>query len=125
MPHCYACAMSEQAPMAVVAAGSLQALRLFDVAYAVDLDRAAAAWQAGGHTAAQRARLGPRAPRVVTWDQPPLLLELGHTTLDVDGRAVTLRAQARVYAFGVICLLLQWPLHDVPWTQVTAQAHQY
>ena len=59
---------------------------------------------------------------MVTWDQPPLLLELGHTTLDVDGRAVTLRAQARVYAFGVICLLLQWPLHDVPWTQVTAQA---
>lgn len=108
----------------VVSAGVLCAMRLFDVAYAIDLDHAARIWAQAGQPAATRARFGPRAPRTIGWNAPPLELDLGQVELQVDGLSVGLAAHAHVYAYGVLTLLLDWVQHEQPWDSFAVRMRQ-
>ena len=95
--------------------GSLLALRLFDVAYAIDLDRLAEAWHRAGGRPARRAQLSARASRRVIWNAPPLELDLGEAELRIGADRAILAARARVYAFGVVTLVLDWRQADLAW----------
>ena len=70
----------------VVSAGAVIALRLFDVAYAIDLARAEALWAAQAR-ASSRLRLTATPPKAMAFGVPPLALALDPVTLDLDGQA--------------------------------------
>ena len=64
--------------------GSIVALRLFDIANAIDLTRAETLWSAQARTGA-RARLTGTPPKAVAFGEPPLGLELPSVTLTLAG----------------------------------------
>ncbi len=107
-----------------VTAGQIVALRLFDVAYAIDIKRAAAAGAgyAAGRTG--RARLSATPPKAVAFGVPPLEIALDPVALDLGGRPVELAVTARLYEFGAVSLALRLPVAELPWqgfvTQVLA-----
>ena len=72
----------------VVSAGVVIALRLFDVAYAIDLARAEALWAAQAR-ASSRLRLTATPPKAMAFGVPPLALALDPVTLELGGDQVT------------------------------------
>ena len=98
-----------------VVAGQIVALRLFDVAYAIDLKRAEAAWagHATGRTA--RPRLSGTPPKAVAFGVPPLDIALDPVSLDLDEGAVELAVTARLYEFGAVSLALRLPVVERSW----------
>ena len=60
----------------IVRAGAVIALRLFDVAYAIDLVRAETLWTAQAR-ASSRLRLTATPPKAMAFGVPPLALALG------------------------------------------------
>ena len=109
--------------MPSVGEGCLLALRLFDVAYAIDLDQMAEAWRRAGGRPARRAQLSARAPRRVIWNAPPLELDLGEAELGIGADRAILAARARVYAFGVVTLVLDWMQIDLAWGDLVDRLH--
>ena len=101
----------------IVAAGHIVALRLFDVAYAIDLKRAEALW--AGHAAgrAARARLTGTAPKAVAFGEPPLGIVLGPLALDLGGEAVEAAVTARLYEFGAASIALRVPVAGRSWAE--------
>jgi len=109
-----------------VLAGHVTALRLFDLAYAIDLGQAEFLW-------AQQARQGTRSkftstpPKAVDFGDPPLGLVLPSMTLVLqeDGRAITVDVlvAARLYAFGVVTLALQVPAEGLSWAGFTKRVN--
>ena len=102
-----------------VVAGQVVALRLFDLAYEIDLKRAEALWaeRAGGPTA--RSRLAATPAKAISFDVPPLALDLGPVALTVGGEAVTAQASARLYDFGIVALALRLPVRGLDWPGFT------
>jgi hypothetical protein len=102
------------------------ALRLFDLAYAIDLGRAESLW-------AQQARQGARSkltgtpPKAVDFGDPPLGLFMPPLTLVLceDGQRVDIEASviARLYAFGVVTLALQIPADGLSWQAFTTRVN--
>jgi hypothetical protein len=72
-----------------VAAGELTALRLFDIAYTVDLSRAEQLWAARPGLAFSRSRLTSTPAKAVTFGVAPLHLQLGETALTLDSPTPT------------------------------------
>ncbi len=109
-----------------VVAGHVTALRLFDLAYAIDLGRAESLW-------AQQARQGARSkltgtpPKAVDFGDPPLGLFMPPLTLVLceDGQRVDIEASviARLYAFGVVTLALQIPADGLSWQAFTTRVN--
>jgi len=107
-----------------VLAGHITALRLFDLAYAIDLGQAEALW-------AQQARQGARSkltgtpPKAVDFGDPPLGLFLPGLplTLQESGQPVSVEASviARLYAFGVVTLALQISADGLGWAAFTTR----
>jgi len=98
-----------------VRSGQVVALRLFDVAYAVDLGRAEAIWKARPSGGTARGRLQATPPKAVAYDVPPLVLSLEPVTIELPGGPVTASASARLYEFGVLTLALDVPARDLDW----------
>ncbi|HET9982427.1 MAG TPA: hypothetical protein VFQ38_02520 [Longimicrobiales bacterium] len=95
-----------------VEAGAVTVLRLYDVAYAIDL--AAAERLAGAETAAvARVRLARAEPKAIDFGIPPVEIGLGPVELGAEMAT----AHARVYDFGAVSLLLRVPIAGVPWTE--------
>ena len=98
--------------------GHIVALRLFDIAYAIDLARAEALWSehaAGRTERAERARLSATAPKAMAFGEPPLAIALGPVTLTVAGTALTVAMSARLYEFGAVTLALRVPASGLGW----------
>jgi len=68
----------------VVQSGAVVALRLFDVAYAIDLSRTEALWAAQAR-ASSRLRLTATPPKAMAFGVPPLGLALDPITLELAG----------------------------------------
>ncbi len=104
-----------------VLAGEVIAYRLFDLAYAIDLVRAEALWQArtGAHSARQRLRATP--PKAMAYDVPPLSLALAPERLALPDDAVTATVTARLYDFGVLALAVHIPAGDLDWAAFTGR----
>lgn len=101
-----------------VEAGAVVALRLFDVAYEIDLALAESLIADRAPASVARIRLIARAePRAIAFDVPPLEVALGPVELEVAGRTRTLEAVARVYDFGVISVALRLPVSDLSWDE--------
>ena len=102
-----------------VISGQVAALRLFDLAYAIDLVKAERLWtqRAGGPSA--RSRLVATPPKSVSFGIPPLAIELGPTLVEVGGVAVTASASVRLYDFGIAALALRLPVAEIGWDAFT------
>jgi hypothetical protein len=99
----------------VVSAGGVIALRLFDVAYAIDLARAEALWAAQAR-ASSRLRLTATPPKAMAFGVPPLALALDPVTLEFDGQSVQAGVTARLYDFGAISIALRVPIVGMAWS---------
>ncbi len=98
----------------VVRAGAIIALRLFDVAYAIDLGRAQTLWAAQAR-ASSRLRLTATPPKAMAFGVPPLALALDPVTLELDGQKVTAGVTVRLYDFGAISIALRVPVANTAW----------
>jgi hypothetical protein len=105
-----------------IRSGRILALRLFDIAYGIDLRRAEALWAAGAHGAGQRRRLSATPAKAVSFGVPPLVLPLGSVSLALDGASVQATATARLYDFGAVALALEVAADDLDWAAFTARA---
>lgn len=107
----------------VVSAGAIIALRLFDVAYAIDLARAEALWAAQAR-ASSRLRLTATPPKAMAFGVPPLALALDPVTLELDGHSVQAGVTARLYDFGAISIALRVPIADIAWSGFVQRLNQ-
>jgi hypothetical protein len=102
-----------------VTSGHILVLRLFDVAYAIDLARAQALWTQRATGSSARLRLSATRPKAMAFGVPPLVLALEPVTLDVAGVPVPATVTARLYSFGVVTLALHVPAMDLTWDAYT------
>ena len=107
-------------PDLIVTAGAIVALRLFDVAYAIDLARAET-FLAEQARAARRSRLGTTPPKAMAFGVPPVALALDPVTLALDGTEVVAAATARIYDFGAVTIALRVPVANASWTAFVRQ----
>jgi hypothetical protein len=91
-------------------------LRLFDLAYEIDLRRAEELWATRARSRSTRGRLAGTPPKAVSFGVPPLALELGSAALEVGGAQITAAAAVRLYDFGIAALALRLPVEDITWS---------
>jgi hypothetical protein len=103
-----------------VAAGAIVALRLFDVAYAIDLARAETLLAEQARTA-RRSRLSATPPKAMVFGVAPVALALDPVNLVLDGTEVAAAATARLYDFGAVTLALQVPVAGASWNSFVRQ----
>jgi hypothetical protein len=104
-----------------IRSGELAALRLFDIAYAIDLARAEAAWLAHEGGASSRTRLANTPPKALAFGVPPLQMPMAPITLVLDGVTVTAQVSVRLYDFGVAALAVRVAVVDAAWPVFVAQ----
>jgi hypothetical protein len=99
-----------------VAAGHISALRLFDIAYAIDLSLAERLWtcHAAGSTA--RSRLHGTPPKAVSFGVPPLAVGLESILLALPDGPVAAQVTARLYDFGAVTLALRISGNGLEWS---------
>ena len=102
-----------------VKSGAIVALRLFDIAYAIDLAQAEALWAQRQGGASSRSQLSATPAKAVAFDVPPVLLPLDAVPLHMEGLGVNAQATARLYDFGVVALALRIPVADHDWASYT------
>ena len=100
-----------------IRSGEFHALRLFDIAYAIDLSHAAELWAVRAGRESRRSRLVTAEPKALAFDVPPLQLDLGSVSIDIENTVVPARIGARLYDFGVIALSVRVAVADVSWLQ--------
>jgi len=105
--------------MPEVKSGAIVALRLFDIAYAIDLARAESLWAQRQGGASSRSQLSATPAKAVAFDVPPVLLPLDAVPLHMEGIGVNATATARLYDFGVVALALRIPVADHDWASYT------
>jgi hypothetical protein len=103
-----------------VSSGAIVALRLYDVAYAIDLARAETVL-AGQARTAHRIRLSATPPKAMAFGVPPVALELDPVALTLDGSEVAAAATARLYDFGAVTIALRVAVADAPWSSFVRQ----
>ena len=94
-----------------VEAGHITALRLFDIAYAIDLKRAEALW--AGRS--RRSRLAATPPKAIAFGDPPLGLALDPVALDLGDGPTEFDVTARLYEFGAVTLALRATVAGTSW----------
>ncbi len=117
---------AEEGAALVVRAGQVAAQRLFNLAEAIDLARAEALWAAAASApgAARRGRFSGTPAKAISFDVPPLALDLGPVALDLQGQAATAAATARLYDFGIVTLSLRVPAERLPWADYARLANR-
>ena len=102
-----------------VRSGHIVALRLFDIAYAIDLRRVEELWARHAGSESSRSRLSATPAKAVAFGVPPVSLALDPLPLQLGTLAVTAAVSARVYDFGVVALALRVPAIDMSWADYT------
>lgn len=106
--------------------GHVTALRLFDLAYAIDLAQAETLWASRDGQGA-RARLTGTPPQAVAFGEAPLTLVLPAISLPLesDPGAPTTDAAvtARLYSFGVVTIAVRIPAQDLTWTDYAGRVN--
>ena len=100
-----------------VRSGAVIALRLFDIAYSVDLGRIEELTLLKQRGATVRSSLFSAPVKSLAFDVPPVLLTLAPLTLSIGSRALECPLTVRFYDFGVVAISLRVPAHDMPWVQ--------
>ncbi|WP_431267098.1 hypothetical protein [Dankookia sp. P2] len=107
----------------LVRAGQLTALRLFDIAYAIDLRKAEALWAARAPRAGERRGLTGTPPKAMSFGDPPLILPLPPVRLPLGDGGAEAQVTARIYDFGVVSLAVTLAVADLPWSGFAARAN--
>ena len=107
----------------IVQSGAVIALRLFDIAYSIDLQKAETLWaeRFGGTTT--RSRLNTTPSKAVAFDVPPVQITLESVALAVAGVTMNALATARLYEFGVVAFSLKLTANLLPWREFSAFAN--
>ena len=84
--------------------GAAVVYRLFDIAYAIDLERAAALLAPSGPARTRPARTEAQALQI---SNPPVSVALGQRALTVRGVSREAQLSARLFDFGVCSLQLE------------------
>jgi len=100
-----------------VKSGVVIALRLFDIAYSIDLKRVEDLWAKGRGRSTSRSRLSSTPPKALTFDVPPVLITLDHVILEIAGTTYQAPVTARLYDFGVVALSIRVPALDMSWEE--------
>lgn len=95
--------------------GAVVALRLFDIAYAIDLAQVERLWAERVRTGSSRSQLSGPPAKAIAFDVPPVVLNLDALSLQIEGRNVQAAVSARLYDFGVVTLALRVPVLGMPW----------
>ncbi|UXI66468.1 hypothetical protein [Tahibacter amnicola] len=98
-----------------IVAANLLALRVFDVAYAIDLAVAQATWHRRTGGTAERACLSTTPAKALAFEVAPLQLDLGTVLVTLDNQSCRGEVTARLYDFGVIALSLRISLEHLDW----------
>ena len=106
-----------------VRSGAHIALRLFDVAYAIDLAQAEALWASHAGGSRWRSGLVATLPKALSFEVAPLQFPLGAVEVLVGDTACTCGATATVYDFGVIAFALRVEVGPVSWEDYTRGFH--
>ncbi len=116
----------DQAPQPTprVVSGHILALRLFDIAYAIDLARAEQLWARHATDRTSRSRLSATQPKSVSFGVPPLAVALDTILLDLGEEEVEAVVTARLYDFGTLSLALRVPTRDMAWADFTARMNK-
>jgi hypothetical protein len=99
--------------------GHILALRLFDIAYAIDLIKAESLWarHAAGRTS--RPRLTATPPKAMAFGVPPLAVMLDPVSLMLETGTVEAVVTARLYDFGAVSLSLRVATPNCDWHDYT------
>lgn len=108
-----------------VASGEMIAYRLFDVAYAVDLDRAEAVLEQRHGPGGVRKQLHATPPKAVAYDVPPLLLTRDPVPLTIRGETTGATVTVRLYDFGVLSLALSIAVSDLSWAEFVQRLNAF
>ncbi len=106
-----------------VQAGAVIALRLFDIAYSIDLKMAERLWSERMGGISSRSRLNTTPSKAVAFDVPPVVLALGNLPITVAGQTHEALATARLYDFGVVALSLKFSATDLRWVDFSSFAN--
>ena len=98
-----------------VRAGAIVALRLFDIAYTIDLAQVEAIWAARSNASSRRGRLSTTPEKAVSFGVPPVAIALDPVELDLGGARIHAEVSARFYDFGAVALAVRVPIADVRW----------
>src|SRR5665213_2727718 len=106
-----------------VKSGAVIALRLFDIAYSIDLKLAECLWaeRIGGTTS--RSKLNTAPSKAVAFDVPPVLLSLGTISVARDGRQLAASDTARLYDYGVVAHSQKVHDYSLDWMEFKALAN--
>ena len=101
-----------------VESGAIVALRLFDVAYSIDLAAAESAWvhHSQGASSGRRSQLSGTPAKAIAFDVPPVLLPLPDVRLSLSIGDVDAQVSARLYDFGVIALAIRITVGGQTWS---------
>jgi hypothetical protein len=110
--------MPDQEP--IVVAGAVLALRLFDIAYAIDLSRAERIWADRARVASSRLRLVSTPAKAVAFGVPPVEVPLEPMVLALPDGAVSASVLIRLYDFGVVTLALRVPAEQMHFAAFTS-----
>ncbi|HKY89514.1 MAG TPA: hypothetical protein VJM11_00690 [Nevskiaceae bacterium] len=111
-------------PSLTIRSGAIVALRLFDVAYSIDLAVAEAQWRSGPRAASVRSRLSATPTKAVAFGVPPVILTLESIMLPLESGPAQAAVTARLYDFGVVVLALRVGLQDVDFERLTQRVNE-
>ncbi len=110
----------------LVTSGHVTVLRLFDVAFAIDLPKAEELWASQARKG-ERSKLTKTPKKAVDFGEAPLSLTLPNLclTLQENERSFDIETQvtARLYSFGVVTLALQIPADNISWPAYTQRVN--
>lgn len=99
----------------MVETGQIVALRLFDVAYAIDLKKAESLWQSRGLSPSSRGRLLTAPAKALAFETPPVRLVLDSIPTKLRDRLAPATVSARLYDFGVIAIAMRFEVEGASW----------
>jgi hypothetical protein len=103
-----------------VAAGRVAVTRLYDLAYAVDLEQV----ERDVRESATRLSLSRAKPKAVYYARPPVDVALGQVEFDLALGRVAADVRARIYDFGAMRLSYEVAVEQVAWPAYVALANE-
>lgn len=102
--------------------GAVIALRLFDIAYSIDLGQLESLWAKRANSGTRRGKLSGTPEKAVSFGVPPVMLLLDTVLIEIrEGVSVSAQVSARFYDFGVVALALRVPMVHVRWSDFVAE----
>lgn len=107
-----------------VRTGAVIALRLFDIAYSINLKVIEEAFLSRAGEKPVRGSLSSAPAKALAFDVPPVQIPLPSLVLQLGDRRAECQVTARFYDFGVVAISLRVPANDLSWPEYTGFANR-